>query len=495
MFGKKYSNSNLFRLRVFCDDDLNKLHQGTLKILSDTGLIVDDDESLELFSEAGAEVDTRTKLVKIPISLVEEAITLAPSKVLLAGRGDNGFYIGDGQVRFCSFGEAPQLFDPYTQQLRNVKKCDVENYALIVDNLSGHDMCWDAWVPSDVPSSVYTLHSLDAYFNNTEKPVCIATPNGHLAQATVKMSKAVAGGDQALRDKPLCIAGTCPKSPLYLDCGICESIIILARAGVPNMNMSAVTSGGTGPVTLAGSIVVHNAEMLACLVLSQLAAKGAPFIYGACTSALDLRRATATFGCPELGMFSAAFSSLTKYYGLPNVVAGLWTDSKDSDMQCGHEKTLNGLLPALAGADMVFGTGCLAAGMIGSFGQLVADDEMITMMQRTLKGIAVDDINLALDIIDRVGPRGNFLAQMHTVKHMKQSQVHTNLLDRNGFSEWAATGKKTFKELADEKAVAILKNHIPKPLSNEVKNALAKIIEETEVELAKTNSTELNTVT
>ncbi|MEE0777339.1 MAG: trimethylamine methyltransferase family protein [Bacillota bacterium] len=161
---------------------------------------------------------------------------------------------------------------------------------------------------SDVPSSVYTLHSLDAYLSNTVKPVCIATLNGILAEAAVKMAAAVAGGKKALREKPVMIAGTCPKSPLHLDKGICESIIVLAKAGVPNMNMSALTTGGTGPGTLAGTVIVHNAEMLACLVLSQLAQKGAPCIYGSCTSGLDLRKATATYGCPEIGMFSAAFA-------------------------------------------------------------------------------------------------------------------------------------------------------------------------------------------
>ena len=169
-------------------------------------------------------------------------------------------------------------------------------------------MCWDAWVASDVPSSVYTLHSLDAYLSNTVKPVCIATPNGILAEAAVKMAAAVAGGKKALREKPVMIAGTCPKSPLHLDKGICESIIVLAKAGVPNMNMSALTTGGTGPGTLSGTVIVHNAEMLACLVLSQLAQKGAPCIYGSCTSGLDLRKATATYGCPEIGMFCGAFA-------------------------------------------------------------------------------------------------------------------------------------------------------------------------------------------
>ncbi len=470
-------------MNTFTKTDLKTLHQSTLRILANTGFLADSDEALELFRNAGADVDIKQRLVKLPAYIVEEAIQSAPSTIFLAGRGDKGFYLGDGKTRFCSFGEAPHIVDPETKSIRPVSIKDEANYAKLIDALDQQDMCWDSWVASDVPAASYTLHSFSAYVNNTVKPICVATPDGTLAQATVKIAQAVSGGEAESRKKPVCIAGTCPKSPLNLDNGICESIIVLARAGIPNMNMSALTSGGTGPVTLAGTIVIHNAEMLACIVLAQLAAKGAPCIYGACTSALDLRRATATYGCPEIGMFSAAISELARYYQIPHVVAGFWTDSKISDLQCGHEKTLNGLLPALSGADMIFGTGCLASGMIGSLGQLVADNEMIAMVRRILKGISVNEATLALTFIESVGPKGNFLAQSHTIEHMKDAQIYPELIDRNTYESWTAKGGNSFADNADEKAVALLKQHNPKPLAEEIQKEIKEIISETEREL------------
>lgn len=470
-------------LNIFSKEDLNTIHQSTLRIFASTGFIADSDEALELFQKAGASVDFKKRLVKLPAFIVEEAIQSAPSTIFLAGRGDKGFYLGDGKTRFCSFGEAPNIIDPETKKIRTVSINDEANYAKLIDALDQQDMCWDSWVASDVPAASYTLHSFNAYVNNTVKPICVATPNGALAEATVKIAQAVCGGEEEARKKPVCIAGTCPKSPLNLDEGICESIIVLAKAGIPNMNMSALTSGGTGPVTLAGTIVIHNAEMLACIVLAQLAAKGAPSVYGACTSALDLRRATATYGCPEIGMFSAAISELAQYYQIPHVVAGFWTDSKISDQQCGHEKTLNGLLPALSGADMIFGTGCLASGMIGSFGQLVADNEMIGMVHRILKGVPVNDGELALDLIEAVGPKGNFLAEQHTIDHMQESQIHPELTDRNTYESWVANGSKSFADKAEEKAIALLKQHKPKPLSVDIQKVIKEIIIETERKL------------
>ncbi|MDO4541764.1 MAG: trimethylamine methyltransferase family protein [Bacillota bacterium] len=473
------------KLALFTKDDLKKIHSGTMRILENTGIVVDDKEALNLFAAAGAVVDTTGGIVKIPSHIVEAAINTAPSTIYLAGRGNKGFYLGDGKVRFCSFGEAPQIIDPYTLVVRKATKGDAKNYAKIVDALEHHDMCWDALVPSDVPASVYALHSLDAYFNNTVKPICIATPNGILATAAVQMAAAVAGDNKKLRKSPLIIAGTCPQSPLYLDKGICQSIITLARAGIPNMNMSALTAGGTGPVTLAGTVMVHNAEMLASLVLSQLAYEGAPYIYGSCTSGLDLKKATATYGCPEIALFSAALTQLTQNYGLPQVVAGCWSDSKTADMQCGHEKTLNGLLPALSGADMVFGTGCLAAGMIGSLGQLVADNEVIAMLRRILQGIPVNDTEMALEIIERVGPKGNFLAEEHTMKHMRRSLAQPSLLDRNTYSQWVNDGSEELITRANRKARDILADHTVPALGATINRRFNEIIAEAELKLKK----------
>lgn len=471
------------KFQFFNDSDLKKIHKGTLRILESTGIIVDDKEAQQLLSDAGASVDTKTNIVKIPGFLVDEAIASTPSMVYAAGRGDKGFYLGDGKVRYTSFGEAPQIIDPYTQEVRNVTKEDEGNYARVVDALDQHDMCWDTWVASDVPANTYTLHSLEAYLNNTVKPVCTATTNGILAEAAVKMGAAVAGGREALKEKPVMIAGTCPKSPLHLDKGICESILVLARAGVPNMNMSALTTGGTGPVTLAGTIVVHNAEMLACILLAQLAQKGAPCIYGSCSSGLDLRKATSTYGCPEIGMFSAAFAQLAQWYDIPIVTAGFWTDSNASDMQCGHEKTLNGLLPALTGADLIFGSGCMSAGMIGSFGQMVADNEMIAMIRRVLEGVPVTDIDLALDVIEEVGPAGNFLAEEHTMTYMRSVLAQTALMDRQNYADWTNSGSEDFIRRTDKKALEILENHTVPALDNAVKAQFKDIIAEAEEQL------------
>lgn len=482
MFNTANEVAKGFTLEVIDDEGLEKIHNGALQILKNTGITVDDDEAKELLAAAGAEIH-ENNLVKIKPSFVEQSLQTLPREIHVTGRGGKDFLFGDGSVRFCSFGESPQIIDPQTGELRNVTLKDTEDYARLVDALPAHDMCWDAWVPSELPPETYNLHTLKAYLENTTKPVCAAATNGTIAAAVVEIMEAVAGSKEELLKNPPGMAGTCPKSPLHLDKGTCEATITLARGGVPIINTSALTAGGTGPVTLAGTMAVHHAEMLACIIISQLAREGAPYIYGCCTTVLDLRKGTSTFGCPEIGMCSAGLSKLCQKYNIPHVAAGFWTDSKASDMQCGHEKTLNGILPALAGADMIFGTACLAAGMSGSYTQLVADDEMVCNLRRAMTGIPVEDQDLALDVIDNVGPQGNYLSEEHTIANMRQSQIYPQYADRAMPHEWLANGAKTMADNAAAKALQLLKEYQPTPMDPQLKEKIAKIINKTEKSL------------
>lgn len=471
-----------FRLEVIKDSDLEKIHNSALQILANTGIAIGDEKTRTLLADGGATL-CENEIVKIPASLVESSLKTLPSQVYLHGRGNQGFHLGDGKVRFTSFGESPQIIDAWDGSLRNVTLKDVKSYACLVDALPSYDMCWDAWVPSELPPETYNLHTLKAYLENTTKPVCSAATNGIVASAVVKIMETIAGGKEALKQNPPGIAGTCPKSPLNLDRGTCEATVTLAQGGVPVMNMSALTAGGTGPVTLAGTMAVHHAEMLTCIVITQLAAPGSACIYGACTTALDLRKGTSAYGCPEFGMLSAGLSRLCQKYNIPHVVAGFWTDSKASDLQCGHEKTLDGMLPALAGADMIFGMSGLAAGMSGSFAQLVVDGEMVADIRRVLEGIPVEDDDIALDVIDHVGPKGQYLSEMHTMTNMRRCQIYPELADRSMTHEWIATGSKTMADKAKEKAEQLLASHKAEALDQDIKTKIADTIAEAEREL------------
>ena len=223
---------------------------------------------------------------------------------------------------FTNFGEGVFIIDPYTGQRRETTKQDVADSARLVDCLDEIDVYERAVGASDVPGESMQLHNAEAWLPNTSKHGFMGTGNGYLTKKIIKMAAAVAGGEDKLRERPILSTITCPISPLQLVGDSCEIIMESARAGILVNVLSMAMAGGSSPVTLAGTLVDHNAEVLGGLVLNQLTCKGAPFMYGSSTTAMDLRFAAASVGCPECAMINAAVAQMARYYLLPSWVAG-----------------------------------------------------------------------------------------------------------------------------------------------------------------------------
>jgi trimethylamine--corrinoid protein Co-methyltransferase len=312
-----------FSLNSLTDDELYAIHLATLDVLEQTGLFVETQEALDVFDGAGAEIDRKNKIVKIPPYLVDDAIRSAPSKVLLAGRDPrNNKVLEAGRVHFTNFSEGVKVVDPYTGQRRQPTKADLANAARVVDYLSDIDVCEKAVGASDVPSEVVPLHNAEAMLANTTKHCCVGPGDGFLLKKLVNMAAAAVGGLKKLKERPILSFTTCPVSPLQLIKECCEIIIESARTGSVVNILSMAMAGGTSPVSLAGTLVTHNAEVLGGVTLNQLVVKGAPVIYGSSTTAMDLKLGTASVGTPECAIISGAVARLARYYALPSYVAG-----------------------------------------------------------------------------------------------------------------------------------------------------------------------------
>lgn len=312
-----------FGLQVFSDSDLERIHLATLEVLERTGLFVQSSEAMDIFEQNGAMVDRDTKIVKIPAYIVEEAIKSAPKKIVMAGRNPkNDFVLESGRVNFCPFGEGIYVLDPYTGEHRKSTKEDIGNVAKLVDALDQYDMLEYTVSPRDVDPKVAVYHTYEATVANTTKHIPQSPEDKESAQILIEMAAAVVGGKEKLRERPIVSGAACPQSPLALSKGCCEGIIEYAKARLPMNVLSMAMAGGSSPISLAGTLVTHNAEVLGGLILAQLTAKGTPVIYGSSTTILDLRQATATVGCPELGMISSAVAKMAQFYMLPSYVAG-----------------------------------------------------------------------------------------------------------------------------------------------------------------------------
>jgi trimethylamine--corrinoid protein Co-methyltransferase len=322
-FDERKKQNQGYSLNSFTDDELYKIHLATLAVLEKTGIFVETEEALNIFAGAGAEVDRKKKIVKIPPYVVDDAIRSAPSKIVLAGRNpDNDKVLETGRVHFTNFSEGVEVVDLYTDERREPTKADLADAARLVDYLSDIDVCEKAVGSSDVPQEIVPLHNAEAMLANTTKHCCVGPGNGFLLNKLVKMAAAIVGGLKKLKERPILSFTTCPVSPLQLIKECCEIIIESARTGSVINILSMAMAGGTSPVTLAGTLVTHNAEVLGGLTLNQLVSKGAPVIYGSSTTAMDLKLGTASVGTPECAMISGAVARLARYYALPSYVAG-----------------------------------------------------------------------------------------------------------------------------------------------------------------------------
>ncbi len=322
-FSSEKKQSRGFGLSSFTDDQLYEIHLATLKVLENTGIFIDTAEALEIFDGAGADIDRKTSIVKIPPYVVDDAIRSAPSRIVLAGRDPkHDTILETDRVHFTNFSEGVELVDPYTGERRTPVKADLANAARLVDYLSDIDVCEKAVGASDVPQEVVPLHNAEAMLANTTKHCCVGPGNGFLLNRLVEMAAAISGDANTLRKRPILSFTTCPVSPLQLIEECCEIIIESAKTGSVLNILSMAMAGGTSPATLAGTLVTHNAEVLGGITLNQLVSKGAPVIYGSSTTAMDLKLGTASVGTPECAIISGAVARLARYYALPSYVAG-----------------------------------------------------------------------------------------------------------------------------------------------------------------------------
>lgn len=318
-----YLQSGGLSLNMFTQDELYEIHLATLDVLQHTGIYFEDEEARQILADGGAEVDNDTCIVKFPPYMVEDATRSAPGSVNLCGRTpERDYLLGNNRVGFTNFGEGIVIADINTGELRETVKKDVEDSAILVDYLDGIDVYERALGAHDVNQDLQPLHNADAFLANTTKHCFHGAGNGRLMKGAIDMAAAIVGGHDTLRERPIISFNTCPISPLKLVRDCTEIIVEGARAGVLVNVLTQALSGGSAPVTLAGTLVTHNAEVLSGIVLGQTVRKGTPMMFGSSTCPLDLRMATATVGSPECAMINAGVAALSTYYLLPSWVAG-----------------------------------------------------------------------------------------------------------------------------------------------------------------------------
>ena len=475
-----------FGLAAFSRDELDTIHYATLQILQDTGIKVLSENALEIFDGGGCEIERFNGygIVKIPSYVVEECAFWSPRMIVYDGRNpDDDFVAEPNRVGFTTFGGCINIIDPLTRDLRRATKKDCGDIARVCDHLDEISVAERVVNSTDVPEGTISVHNLEAILSNTGKHIFLGADSPRALSVMAELAAVCVGGMENLRKRPIFSVNVCPISPLTLPTNTCDVILAAAGLNLGILIMPMALSGGTSSATLAGTVVTHNAEVLSCIVLAQLAKRGLPCTYASTSTILDLRFGTSAIGSPEYGMINATLAKLAQYYRLPSFVGGGASDSKVPDIQSGYEFTLSATMSALAGANIVFGSGVLEQGLTIDYAKIVMDAEMIRMIQIAIKGIELTDEKLAMDVIHEVGPGGAYITHEHSL-HSMRSQSQAKLFDRRSRDSWLeATEGKSIVERAYQTAVDILDHHQPPPLPDGAAKEMRKIVKEFEKEL------------
>jgi trimethylamine--corrinoid protein Co-methyltransferase len=468
-------------LSLFAEADLDDLHNATLEVLERGGVLVEDDEAIDLYADAGCWVDRETHMVRIPPDPVARALLSARRSFVLAGRDPaHDVMVEVGRVTVCPFAEGFMVNDLETGKYRSSVLQDVIDIARISDALEDIDINVCGVTARDVPEAVAELRQLEMMLHHTAKPWMMPMTSKVMAEFGIAMGAAVAGGHDKLRERPLFTYSACPVGLMHLTASATEVNIACARSGVPYACVSMGMAGASSPVTLAGTLVVQNAELLSSLVLHQKVEPGAPFYFGSSTCGFETRRAAAAVGTTECGLIQAGTALMGNYYNIPSWTGGYQTDSKACDCQTGHEKTLTGLLAMLAGASTICGPGMLETGVTFDVAQLVADAEIVAMTKHVRRGIPVNDRTTFVDEIISVGAGNEFLSSKSTLKGAR-SLSQTKLIDRQVREAWEAAGSPDYYEQAKKEARRILAEHEIEPLPADVAQEVRAIVEGAEV--------------
>jgi trimethylamine---corrinoid protein Co-methyltransferase len=470
-----YTSYDTPRFRKLSDDQVERLHHASLEILDRTGVRLYEPEALELLEKKGVQPEDGNR-VRIPPGLVEWALSMAPKRAVLCDRsGRRVMPLERNNVFFGTGSDCPNVIDVRTGERRPGLLQDIVEASIVCDALENIDFLMSFCNASDLPQDTADRYQMRAMLMNSTKPILFVTTEFEGSIDVIHMAEAVAGGEEELRRNPICACYINVSHPLRHNQEALRKLLFLSGKGLPTTYTPVVLRGGTGPVTAAGAIALANAGELAGLVIAQLKHEGAPVILtGGVNDMLDMRSTVDAYADPTNRVMLV---ELAHRYDLPIFGLTGCSDSKLPDEQAAAEAAFSILLETLAGAQLAHDVGYLEGGMTNSIEQVVICDELIAYTKHFMRSLEINEETLALDLIDQIGPDGDFLSSEHTLEHYREDW-YPKLFDRSQYDIWKRKGSKTLRERARDKALKLLETHRPEPLPADVQKKVDAIVEQ-----------------
>ncbi len=484
----KYTFSGQPALRLLSNDQIKMIHEKALNVLETSGIMFESDEALKILKDHGARVDFDKKTAKISPQMVDDAIKQAPSSIRLYDRdGEPSAHLSGNEIHFDPGSSLIKFLESDGKTVRKTESKDLVQISRVNDALDNVRLQSTSVVCYDVPKPIGDSYRLYLCLKNSPKAVVTGAFSVPGVNHMREMLAAVAGGHDQLREKPIALFDICPSPPLKWTHISAQNIIDCARSGLPMETISLPMPGAGSPVTLSGSLIVHTAETLSGLVLAQCVSPGAKVVYGGAPVQFDMHYGTTPMSAVEATMISASYAQMGKYFGMPTHTYAALSDSKVIDMQAGFETGISGIIALLAGFNMISGVGALDFVNTFSLEKLVIDHEICGIALRLDRGLDFSPESLAVDLINELGPGGNYLETEHTFKHFKTEPfTPSTVVDRRERGSWDAEGKKDIFQRAQERVREIKETHSPKPLDSDreakLDHATAEIMKELGVE-------------
>lgn len=474
-----YSAHQTPQFRVLSDAQARAIYHGALEVLNRTGVHVHNSEARELMAKAGARVDGVR--VRIPPHIVQDAIAATPRTFTLWSRdGKPRIQVAPDRVHFGPGLTNTYFIDPETGERRKTRRGDPALTARVCDALPNIDYVMGLGLIGDVPPNLAPVYEFADMVANTTKPVMAWAYNVGNVRDIYDIAVAVAGSEHALRARPFLAFFATFQSPLMATDHDLANVLWMAERGIPIIYLGGGAAGSTAPITGAGLLVSYLAGALTGLVAVQLKARGAPVCIGGVPEPTDLRTSRPAYGGPEMSLYSAAMSDLSRYLGVPFMGTAGASEAKVLDLQAAIESTVQVLMSGLSGASLVHDVGFLDCADIGSLESVIMNDEIIAMARRILRGIEVSDATMMLDLIDKVGPGGEFMSTKESAKLCRSEIWMPTIFDRSPWVTWEQEDALTTLDRIRRKLRDILANHRVPPLPAETEARIRTILETAE---------------
>ncbi len=440
------------------DDDIQYVHDASLEILEEVGLLVRNEKARKRFAVHGAIVDHETEMVRIPATVVEKYRVMVPPTITLRGRDPAYDVTFPRQLPvIATASSAPDIVDPVSGVTRRSRSDDIARIAHLVNELPGFDLFSISTLADDAPRDQFSLTRFYAALKNCVKPCRTSVYSIREAEQVIRLGELIAGSKEAYWERPFINFGYCAiVSPLTMDFDSTETMMYFAEQGITAYGTIAPMGGLSTPLTLSGMLVTMNAEWLAAAVLVQMSRAGTAQLYNFLPVFADMRDGAYAPGAIEIGMMNSSVCQMARFYNVPGGGYLGLTNSKLADAQAGFEKGMSPLMGALSGVDFIAMGGLQDALMSFDFGQAVIDNEIALMIKRVRQGFGFSRESVSLQEIKDIGPAGMFAANPATLERMHTATFMPDLADRKLREQWELEGSSTIHQRALNKAFGIL---------------------------------------